>query len=83
MAFEPLLDVVSVKPMLIVDPFAPSASLVKAGGRDGSGIRRMTSATVSEVTDRFVAEASLLEISLTECPLYKAMAASMIVGVGW
>jgi hypothetical protein len=34
------------------------------------------------VRERFVAPASFLEIWDTECPLYKAVAASTIVGVG-
>src|SRR5437773_10716574 len=42
--------------------------------------------TISEmawdVTVRLVAVASLREMSLTECPLYRARAASIMVGVG-
>ncbi len=36
----------------------------------------------SDVSLKFLAPASLWEISFTECPLYKAIAASIIVGVG-
>ena len=42
----------------------------------------ITSAIASDVRLRLIAFASLREISRTECPLYRASAASMIVGVG-
>ena len=42
----------------------------------------MTDSMAADVRDRLMADASFLEISLTLWPLYKAMAASMMVGVG-
>ena len=38
--------------------------------------------TASDVKLRLIALASLLDISETECPAYKAIAASIMVGVG-
>src|SRR3989344_7949468 len=51
--------------------------------RDLAFESRIISDIVSDVWLRFTAFASLREISLTECPLYRASAASIIVGVGW
>jgi hypothetical protein len=42
----------------------------------------MISETASDVRVKFTAPASLREMSATEWPLYKAVAASTIVGVG-